>query len=149
LVSKYFVPGISKKRNKFFWQETISAGTRIDPKKRMPDSTKDNLGRRRFLLHRDKAVENALERIRRSPAAGWETLTPDERSGLKTALTEIWDCCGRERWEQYCFSTLSRTDILTLTAIVCGIRERHGQITKERTKIEAILLSCTRDPSLR
>ncbi|HII99688.1 MAG TPA: hypothetical protein HA272_10665 [Methanoregula sp.] len=115
----------------------------------MPDSTKDNLGRRRFLLHRDKAVENALERIRRSPAAGWETLTPGERADLKRALTEIWDGCGRERWEQYCFSTLSRIDILALITIVDDVQDRHARIAGRIREIEAILLSCNRDPSLR
>jgi len=111
----------------------------------MPDSTKDNLGRRRFLLHRDKAVEQALERIRRSPAAEWDTLTPGERAELKSALTEIWDNCDRDRWEEYCFSTLTKLDILALIALVGEVQERHGQVSEKRTGIEAILLSCNRD----
>ena len=111
----------------------------------MPDSTKDNLGRRRFLLHRDKAVEQALERVRRSPAAEWDTLPPEERVGLKSALTEIWDTCDRSRWEQYCFSTLSKPDILTIIALVCEMRDRHDRSGGAKDEIEAILLSCIRD----
>ena len=111
----------------------------------MPDSTKDNLGRRRFLLHRNKAVEDALERVRRSPGAEWESLSAGEREGLKSALTEIWDCCGRERWEQYCFSSLTRVDILALIALIDSVKQRHAPITEKRVEIEAILLSCNRD----
>jgi hypothetical protein len=115
----------------------------IDPKNRMSRSTEDNLGRRRFLLHRDKAVEHALERIRHAPHAGWETLSPDERAGLKSALTEIWENCGQERWQQYCFSTLTKSDILKLVSIVGGMRERHNVSCDGNEEIEAILLSCS------
>ena len=114
----------------------------------MSSSTEDNLGRRRFLLHRDKAVEHALERIRRSPAAGWDLLSPEERTGLKGALSEIWDNCGRDHWEQYCFSTLSKPDILALIALVSDMRERHDPACGARKDIEIILLSGTRDRPL-
>jgi hypothetical protein len=109
----------------------------------MSPSTEDNLGRRRFLLHRDKAVEHALERVRRAPDSRWETFTPEERAGLKAALTEIWENCERERWQQYCFSTLAKPDILKLIAIGDDMRARHRQIGDFRESIEAILLSCS------
>ncbi|NMB77715.1 MAG: hypothetical protein GYA23_01310 [Methanomicrobiales archaeon] len=112
----------------------------------MCPSTDDNLGRRRFLLHRDRAVEAALERIRRSPDAEWETLTPEDRASLRHALSEIWDNCGRDQWEQFCFSSLSKTDILTLIAIVGGMKGRHDPSCGGRKRdVEAILLSCRRD----
>lgn len=129
-----------------FGQVVLSAGTCIDPKKTvMSSATEDNLGRRRFLLHRDKAVEHAIERIRRSPGAEWETLTPEERAGLKTTLTEIWDNCGRDHWEQYCFSTLTKLDILALIALVNEMRGRHDPACGAKSEVEAILLSCNRD----
>lgn len=116
----------------------------------MSPTTDDNLGRRRFLLHRDRAIEQALERIRRSPAAEWETLTPEERAELKSTLSEIWDNCGRDRWEQYCFSTISRLDILALISIVGGMEGRHDPACGGRKKeIEEILLACTRDHNRR
>jgi hypothetical protein len=106
-------------------------------------STDDNLGRRRYLLLRDKAVEHALERIRRSPSARWEILSPEEHAGLRNALAMIWENCGHERWEQYCFSTLSRIDILALTALVNEMQERHLRTNECHGAIEAILLSST------
>jgi hypothetical protein len=105
-------------------------------------STEDNLGRRRFQLHRDMAVEQSLEKIRRAPDSGWETLTSEQRAGLRAVLAEIWENCERVRWQQYCFSTLTRSDILQLVAIAEETRARHQQICDARSDIEAILLSC-------
>jgi hypothetical protein len=110
-------------------------------KKCMSPSTEDNLGRRRFLLHRDKAVEQSLEKIRRAPDSGWETLTPEERAGLREVLAEIWENCERGRWEQYCFSTMTKADILRLIALREEVRARHQQICDARRDVETILLS--------
>jgi hypothetical protein len=109
----------------------------------MSPSTEDNLGRRRFLLHRDKAVEHALERIRRAPDSRWESFTPQERAGLKEVLTEIWENCERERWQQFCFSTLTRSDILRLIALGEDMRGSHHPICDARDAVDAILLSCS------
>jgi hypothetical protein len=106
-------------------------------------STEDNLGRRRFLLHRDKAVEQSLEKIRRAPESEWETFTPEERSGLKEVLAEIWENCEQGRWEQYCFSTLTKADILRLVAIGNDVRARHQQVSDAREAVENILLTCS------
>ena len=112
----------------------------------MSPSTDDNLGRRRFLLHRDRAVEQALERVRRSPHAGWDSLSPEERAELKHVLAEIWDNCGRERWEQYCFSSLTKLDLLSLISLVGGMQGRHDPSCGGKKKeVEAILLACNRD----
>lgn len=106
----------------------------------MPHSTEDNLGRRRFLLHRDKAVEHALEKIRRAPAAEWESLTPEDRADLKRALTEIWESCCRDHWEQFCFSTLSKQDLLSLISLVKRALEQHHTTCDARDAIERILI---------
>jgi hypothetical protein len=107
----------------------------------MSPSTDDNLWRRRFLLHRDMAVEHALERIRHAPGAEWETLSPEERAGLKGALTEIWENSDRERWHQYSFSLVTRANILSLIALGNDIRARHHLTDETRAAVEAILLS--------
>jgi hypothetical protein len=113
----------------------------------MSRSTEDNLGRRRFLLHRDKAVEHAIERIRHAHQAGWDTLSAEERNGLKSALAEIWENCGHERWQQYCFSTLTKADLQTLVTLVNTMREQHQQFRDAREAVEAILLSCSNNNS--
>lgn len=109
----------------------------------MAPSSEDNLGRRRYMLHRDKAVEHALESIRHGPAAGWETLTPHERGGLKSALTGIWENCGQEHWQRYCFSTLTKADILELIRLVSTMKGKHAGPCGSSEAVEAILLSCS------
>jgi hypothetical protein len=109
----------------------------------MSSSSEDNLGRRRFQLHRDKAVEQSLEKIRRAPDSGWETLTAEQRAGLRAVLAEIWENCERGRWEQYCFSIMTKAGILQLIALNDEVRARHQQICTVRETFEAILFSCT------
>jgi hypothetical protein len=111
----------------------------------MSPTTEDNLGRRRFQLHRDKAVEQSLEKIRRNPDSGWETLTPEQRTRLKAVLSDIWENCERRRWEQYCFSTITRPDILHLITLADDLQARHRQICDARNDVEAILLPCSPD----
>ena len=111
----------------------------------MSPSTPDNLGRRRFLLHRDKAVEHALERVRRAPGAEYGSLSEEERAGLKASLAEIWMNTTRERWHEYCFSTITRHDILELAALGKDIQSRHHMTGETRRALEAILLSCSKN----
>jgi hypothetical protein len=111
----------------------------------MSPSTEDNLGRRRYLLHRDMAVEQSLEKIRRAPDAQWETFTPEERAGLKAVITEIWEYCERSHWEHYCFSTLIKADILQLIALGNDIKARHHMTDETKAAVEAILLSVCRE----
>ena len=107
----------------------------------MSPSTEDNLGRRRFLLHRDKAVEHALERIRRAPDSGWGMLSPEERAGLKEALAEIWENGDREHWHQYSFSLVTKFDILTLITLGNDTKVRHHLTPATQEAVDALLLS--------
>lgn len=109
----------------------------------MSPTPSDNLGRRRYLLHRDKAVEHALERIRHAEHSQWETLTAQELAGLKGTLAEIWENSSRERWHQYCFSTLTKPNLLKLITHGHEIRAHHHLTSTTREAIETILLSCS------
>lgn len=111
----------------------------------MSPSTEDNLGRRRYLLERDKAVEESLEKVRRAPDSRWETFTPEERTMLRSVITEVWESCERGRWKQFCFSTLNKADILRLITLGDDIRTRHHLTDGTRAAAEAILLSCSTD----
>lgn len=108
----------------------------------MSPTTDDNLGRRRYLLERDKAVEESLEKARRAPDSGWETLTSGQRAMFRAVIAEIWDSCERSRWKQFCFSTLSRADILELIALGDDLRTLHHLSDTTLATAEAILLSC-------
>ena len=96
------------------------------------------------MLHRDKAVEQAIEKVRHSPDALWETLSPEERAGLKSALAEIWENCERSQWNEFCFSTLKRSAILELVDLVRDARNQHKSVCTAKDRFESILLL---DPS--
>ncbi len=97
------------------------------------------------MLHRDKAVEHSMEKVRRSPVSGWEELTHLQRTRLRLVLEEIWENCDRERWQKYCFSTLRKADLLRLIAIGDGLREQHRGICDAREELDTILTACSTD----
>jgi hypothetical protein len=83
----------------------------------MTRSTEEDLGRRRFQIQKEKAVEEAYEKIRRSFGEDWQIFPAEDCAVLRNVLGEIWISVERDRWKNYCFSTLSYKDILSLIAI--------------------------------
>jgi len=83
----------------------------------MSRSTEEGLGRRRFQIQKEKAVEEAYEKIRRSFGKEWQVFSAEDCAVLREVLGEIWISVDRESWKNYCFSTLSHTEILSLIAI--------------------------------
>jgi hypothetical protein len=86
----------------------------------MPGTSDDTLGRRRFQIQREKAVEEAVEKIRRSPEAGWDAFADADYTVLRQLLGELWMFLERQKWEQYAFSTLTRQDISDILALRKG-----------------------------
>ena len=77
----------------------------------MPTISSEELGRRRFQVLRDKAAEDALEKIRKSLAAQDEKLTPDENVKVRDALREVWSGIDPVTWQSFSFARLSKDDI--------------------------------------
>jgi hypothetical protein len=89
----------------------------------MSRTSEEELGRRRFQLSREQAVEAAIEKIRHAPAAGWDSFSGTDYTRLRDILGELWVSLEREKWGEYAFSTLTRDDIrdlLTLGASAQG-----------------------------
>jgi len=85
-----------------------------------PRSSDDTLGRRRFQLSREQAVEKAVEKIRHAPSAAWETFSDRDYAALRGLLEELWEHIGRERWEDCSFATITREDIRDLLSLGAG-----------------------------
>jgi hypothetical protein len=83
----------------------------------MSHSTEEGLGRRRFQIQKEKAVEDAYEKIRRSFGVDWQCFSAEDCALLREVLGEIWISVDRDCWNDYCFSTLSHADLLSLIAI--------------------------------
>ena len=105
----------------------------------MPRSNDSDLGRRVFVVQKEKAVENALDKIRRRIGADWCSISPADCDVLKETLGEIWTSIERPRWSTYRFSKLTLADIYSLVAAGKEIREKHYMT-------DAMLLSLDRDP---
>jgi hypothetical protein len=82
----------------------------------MPHSNDSDLGRRIFVVQKEKAVEDALDKIRRRVGADWCSVTPTDCDVLKETLGEIWTAIDRSRWRTYRFSKLTLVDIHSLVA---------------------------------
>jgi hypothetical protein len=88
--------------------------------------TSDELGRRRFQIQKDKAVEDAFEKIRRGLGSEWSSLSSDDSDVLKMVLGEIWMSIDRPRWAMYSFSKLSPENIRSLIALGREITARKS-----------------------
>lgn len=107
----------------------------------MPHTSDEELGRRRFQVSRDHAVEAALEKIRHAPAADWHSFSSGDYTLLREILSEIWTGLDRNTWKEFAFSTLTRQDLNDLIDIA---RATRGHTISRETfeKMEAILSHC-------
>ncbi|MCK9632832.1 MAG: hypothetical protein M0R30_14475 [Methanoregula sp.] len=83
----------------------------------MSRTSEEELGRRRFQLLRQQAVEAAIEKIRHAPAAEWHSFSGADYTHLRDILGELWIHIEREKWNEYAFSTLTRDDIHDLLTL--------------------------------
>jgi len=84
---------------------------------RMPDVTNDERGRRIFQLHKERAVETALEKVRRNPKSEWAAFSPEDIKTLTYILGEAWVSVERRIWEQSSFIRLTRKDLEEIISI--------------------------------
>ena len=83
----------------------------------MTGTTDDTLGRRLFQVQKEKAVEDALEKIRHTTGIEWNSVSSSDSETLKVILGEVWTSIDRHRWGTYRFSKLSINDIRSLISI--------------------------------
>jgi len=104
----------------------------------MSRTSNEELGRRRFQLGKAHAVEEAIEKIRRGPAVNWSALCGADCRQIREILGELWICVGKEKWEEYTFSTLTHQDIHDLLVLGAG-KEGHALSCIAVEKMDAIL----------
>lgn len=83
----------------------------------MYGTTDDTLGRRLFQIQKEKAVEDALEKIRHGMGREWDSFSPSDSEVLKEILGDCWTSIDRNRWGTYSFSKLSKHDVNSLITI--------------------------------
>jgi hypothetical protein len=105
----------------------------------MTDISDDNLGRRLFQIQKEKAVEDALEKIRRRAGTDWKAISATDNNMLKEILGELWTSIDRTRWGSYTFSKLSKEDIRSLIAKGNDMKNKHAMSDKDLESLDEIL----------
>jgi hypothetical protein len=108
----------------------------------MSETTDDNLGRRLFQVQKEKAVEDAFEKIRRRMGTEWNSVSPADSEILKEVLGEVWTSIDRHRWGTYSFAKLSKDDINSLVTLGKPMKN-HYSLTDENIRQMDIILGRT------
>jgi hypothetical protein len=101
----------------------------------MPDVTSDERGRRIFQIHKEKAVEAAVEKIRQSLGREWATFSQEDDGILTDILGETWVAVERSVWEKASFTRLSKQDI---EQIIRAGKDVKAKKIREEKAIEAV-----------
>ncbi len=105
----------------------------------MSGSTDDNLGRRLFQVQKEKAVEEALEKIRRGSTAQWNSISSTDSEILKEVLGEIWTSIDRHRWGSYRFSKVSAEDLKSLIILGKEMKSQYSPTDEKIRQMDRIL----------
>lgn len=91
----------------------------------MPEVTDDERGRRVFQIHKDMAVEKAVEKIRENIGQDWKLYSTRDIDILKYILGESWISLNRRTWEGFAFTRLTRENIDEIIRIGKDIRGKN------------------------
>lgn len=87
-----------------------------------PDITDEDIGMRALELRRERAVEYAVDRLRRGAAERWRTLDPADYERLTWLLGELWSFVTHSEWNDLHFSGASGADIDRLLEFAAELR---------------------------
>jgi len=91
----------------------------------MPEAHDEEVGRRLFQIHKEKAVEVALEKIRRKMPSEWKSFTSADIDVLKYVLGEAWVCLKRSEWEGISFARLTKKDLQIIIEIANQVSSKE------------------------
>jgi hypothetical protein len=77
----------------------------------MPEITTDERGRRVFQIHQEKAVENAIEKIRLNLGQDWRLFSASDIKMIEYILGEVWIAMDKQKWQGLAFTRLTKGDI--------------------------------------
>jgi len=105
----------------------------------MPGTIRDELGRRIFLVQAEKAVWDAVEKIRRTPGGNWEKFSREDHEMFIKLLGQVWASVSREDWEGIAFSRVGAGDIMDILDIGKALEEKEIGERKAVSEIYRIL----------
>ena len=101
----------------------------------MPEVRDEEVGRRLFQIHKEKAVEVALEKIRRKMPLEWKAFTSSDVDILKYILGEAWVCIKRSEWEGISFAKLTQKDLKAIIEIANQVSSKEKP---EKTAVDEV-----------
>jgi hypothetical protein len=101
----------------------------------MPGVTDDERGRRIFQIHKERAVETAVTKIRQNLGSDWDAFSQQDIQTLNYILGEAWVSIERSVWEQSAFTRLTRNDLETIIRIGNEVKSKK---IREETAIDEI-----------
>jgi hypothetical protein len=105
----------------------------------MPEITQDERGRRIFQIHKEKAAENAIEKIRQSMGLDWKVFTSSDVEILKYILGETWVSLERDTWEKCAFSRLKRSELESIIRIGNSVKRKEMREDRGIEEVSRIL----------
>ena len=94
------------------------------------DVSDEDLGIRAFKVKRAKAVERAIERLRRGLGPSWNDLRTEEIEELEWVLGELWSYVARAEWDELHFGRLTMGDVIKILTLGSQMR-RHARSSIE------------------
>jgi hypothetical protein len=91
----------------------------------MPEAKDEEVGRRLFQIHKEKAVEVAVEKMRRKMSSEWTSFTSSDIDILKHILGEAWVCIKRTEWEGISFTKLTKNDLQGIIQVAKQVRNKE------------------------
>ena len=105
----------------------------------MPDVSRTEIGRRIFILNKEKHAEMAIEKMRRSLGPGWNVFSMEEITLLRRFLGEAWVYTERSIWDTISFSEVTVGDLTQIVGIGREIKENKVSVQEGIKNIVAIL----------
>ncbi|HMA05693.1 MAG TPA: hypothetical protein VKO45_07175 [Methanomicrobiales archaeon] len=105
----------------------------------MPEVTSDERGRRVFQIHKEKAAEDAIGKIRKSLSIDWTVFNSTDVEALRYILEETWVSLDRDSWEKCAFSRLKRSQVDSIIRIGKQVKRRELREDRGIEEVSRIL----------
>jgi hypothetical protein len=89
----------------------------------MPEISQDERGRRVFHLQKERAVENAITRIRTNLGQDWKLFSAMDIEILQNVLGEAWVAVDRNEWGSIAFSRVEAREVQELIDLGKGLKK--------------------------
>lgn len=105
------------------------------------DINDEDLGIRAFQLRKERAIEQAMEKLRHNLGPEWSSISFSDSEVLKWALGETWALMGFDEWGHIPFSKMSLESIQQIIEIGKEITTHKKMGTRGLEEIHQILKS--------